>query len=63
MQHYFNFFDRKTSSEQFRTYTFAKIFLYFDILTWSPILDLGSSLLFLLSKSIMRLTLYQQASF
>ena len=33
----------KTSSDQFGTYSFAKMFLYFDILAISPILNLGSS--------------------
>ena len=32
----------KTSSDQFRVWPFAKIFLYFDLLTLSPTLNLGS---------------------
>ena len=32
----------KTSSEQFCVYSLAKIFFYFDILTRSPTLNLGS---------------------
>ena len=33
---------KKTSSDQFRVKPLVKIFLYFQILTWSPTLNLGS---------------------
>ena len=36
---------KKTSSDQFGAYSLAKIFLYFEILTWSPSLNLGYFLL------------------
>ena len=32
----------KTSSDQSGAYPFAKMFLYFDTLTWSPTWNLGS---------------------
>ena len=45
----FTFFIHKNF---FRPIPFAKMFLYFDILTWSTTLKLESSLLFFLLKSI-----------
>ena len=45
----FTFFIHKSF---FRPIPFAKMFLYFDILTWSTTLNLGSSLLFFLLKSV-----------
>ena len=33
---------KKTSSDQFGTIPFAKMFLYFDSLTWTPALNLES---------------------
>ena len=41
-----------TSSDQFRTYPLAKMFLHYDILTWSPTLNLGSFLLFFVKVNI-----------
>ena len=35
----------KSYSDQFGAYPLAKLFLYFEILIWSPILNLGSYLL------------------
>ena len=37
------FLIKKTSSDQFGVIAFAKCFLYFDILTWSTTLNLGSN--------------------
>ena len=48
----FNFFNLKTSSDQFGVQTISKIFLYFDILTISPISNLGFLLLISLLDSI-----------
>ena len=50
-QSFLNFLITKTSSEQFGTLPFAKIFWCFDIFTWSPTLNIGSSLFFYLLKS------------
>ena len=43
---------RKTSSDQFGVYRLAKIFLYFDVLTRSPTLNLGSLSLNSLTGSV-----------
>ena len=52
------FLATKTFSDQFGVYPFVKMFLYFDLLGRSPILDLGSlSLTSLLeSKNVLSLT-------
>ena len=42
----------KAFSDQFGRPSFAKKIFYFDTLAWSPPLNLGSSLLFFLSKLI-----------
>ena len=42
MAQHFIFLITKTSSKQFGAYHLRKMFLYFDILTWSPILNLRS---------------------
>ena len=42
----------KTSSYQFGVYPLAKMFLYFDVLTWSSTLNLGSLSLNSLIESI-----------
>ena len=39
---HFIFLITKTSSKQFGAYPLRKMFLYFDIFTWSTILDLRS---------------------
>ena len=44
-QYFLTFLITKTSSDRFGTKPFAKICLYFDILTISPILNLGSLVL------------------
>ena len=49
---FLTFLTTKTSSDQFGVELFAKIFLYFDILTGSRTSNLGSSILFSLLKSI-----------
>ena len=40
------------SSDKFGVYTLAKMFFYFDILTWSPTWNLGTLSLTSLLKSI-----------
>ena len=47
----------KTSSGQFVVHPLAKMFLYFDILTWSQTLNLGSLLLTSLIEPIYVLSL------
>ena len=42
---FLTFLIRETSLDQLGTYSFAKLFLYFDILTLAPVLNLGSSFL------------------
>ena len=60
----FKFLNTKTFSDQFGTKPFPKMYFYFDILTISPILKLGSLLLIsLLELKCMCLILYQQVSF
>ena len=49
---FLTFLIRKTSSDQFGVYLFAKMFLYFDLLTISLILNLGFWLLISLLESI-----------
>ena len=39
---FLTFLITKTSSDQFGVYHLAKIFFYFEILTWPPTLNLGS---------------------
>ena len=49
---FLTFLATNTSSDQFGTQLFAKMFLYFDIPTISPILNLGFSSVTSLRKSI-----------
>ena len=61
---FLTFLFRNTSSEQFGTLPPAKIFLYLDILTLLPTLNLGTYLLFSLFQSqYWCITLHEQASF
>ena len=48
----FNFFNHETSSAKFGAWPFVKMFLYFDILTWSPNSNIRSLLSFCSSKTI-----------
>ena len=41
-QYSYFFFTAKISSDQLGIYSLAKIFLYFEILTWSPTLNFRS---------------------
>ena len=59
---FLTFLITKTSSDQFETQPFAKMFLYFDILTTWPILNLGSLLPISWIESIYVFDLHQQAS-
>ena len=59
---FLTFLITKTSSDQFDVYPLAKIFLYFEILTWLPTLNLGSLSLPSFLKSIYVLSLTQQVS-
>ena len=54
---YLYFFITKHSSDQFGVWPLAKMFLYFDILTWSSTINLGSLSLISLIKSIYILSL------
>ena len=54
---FLTFLITKISSGQFGVYPLGKMFLYFDILTTSSILNLGSLLLISLPKSIYELSL------
>ena len=47
----------KTSSDQFGVYALAKVVSCFEILAWSPTLNLGSLLLTSLLESIYALSL------
>ena len=51
-KYFYLFLIIKSSSDLFQTQLFGKVFLYFDILTWSSTLNLGSFSLFFLSKSM-----------
>ena len=57
MNSIFNLLTTKTSSYQFGVHPFTKIFLYFEIRTSSPALDLGSLSLTSFLKSIYVLSL------
>ena len=54
---FLTFLITKVSSDEFGVYALAKMFLYFYILTWSPILNSGSLSLTFLPKLIYVLSL------